>query len=42
MDIDADSYLYIPVSQVHRMPMFNSGQNAVARPFRLYKVNISN
>jgi hypothetical protein len=42
MDIDADSYLYIPVSQVHRMPMFNSGQNAVATPFRLYKVKISN
>lgn len=39
-DIGPDGYLYVPVSQVHRLPIFNQGMSAVKKPFRLFKVKL--
>jgi hypothetical protein len=39
-DIGPDGCLYVPVSQLHRLPRFNRGVNAVERPFCIYRVLI--
>ena len=39
-DIGPDGYLYIPVSQLHRMPEVNNGVDRLERPFSLFKVKI--
>jgi sugar lactone lactonase YvrE len=39
-DIGPDDHLYIPVSQLHRMPQVNRGIDELVRPFKLFKVKI--
>lgn len=40
-DIGPDGYLYVPVAQINRLPKMNHGKNDVQRPFRLFKVKVS-
>lgn len=39
-DAVADGYLYVPMSQNNRIPIFNNGVNQVEKPYRLYKIKL--
>lgn len=38
--ISPDGYLYVTAAQIHRMPLYNDGQDKVVYPFRLFKVKL--
>lgn len=39
-DIGADGFLYVPMSQNNRLPVFNHSVNQVEKPYRIYKIKI--
>lgn len=40
MGISPDGYLYLSCSQMNRLPKYNSGQDMVQYPYRVYKVKL--
>ncbi len=40
-DVSQDGYLYLPMSQNNRIPLFNNGTLQIDKPFRMYKIKIN-
>jgi hypothetical protein len=40
-DVSQDGYLYVPMSQNNRIPVFNNGKLQIDKSFRMYKIKIN-
>ncbi|CAF1234437.1 unnamed protein product [Rotaria sordida] len=40
-DVSTDGFLYIPMSQINRLPGSNNGTNQIKKPFHMYKIKIN-